>query len=96
MFRIKTNGCRRRNAKGCGFLGGGVALGETERWGRVSQTIKNEITIVSLIFKDSVVKHLQLYTTSTDRLISMYRSFNRQVRSLKTKEMIEQFLISES
>ena len=47
MFRIKTNGCRRRNAKGCGFLGGGVALGETERWGRVSQTIKNEITIVS-------------------------------------------------
>ena len=28
MFRIKTNGCKRRNAKGCGFLGGSERNGK--------------------------------------------------------------------
>ena len=74
---------------------GGKAQGEEifgEGWlgeklnyggGGGGQTVMTDIGIVSVIFKDHVVQQLQLYTTPTDRLTSMYQSFYRQVRSLK-------------
>lgn len=45
---------------------------------------------------DSVLQHLRLYTTSTDRLISNYRSFNRQVLTKQRQNRNEELTSSVS